>query len=98
MPLVPCRVIPHIILQEILHKLQLVVPQFVFLESEEGKCWQSLCNHVVLSVVALRCMIQILTTEGLKQHVNKQPNGKGKGFILAEWLTVGRKLDLGPHF
>lgn len=31
-PLVPCRVIPHIIFQEILHKLKLIVPQFVFLE------------------------------------------------------------------
>lgn len=34
MPLVPCRVIPHIVFQEILHKLQLVVPQFVLLEIE----------------------------------------------------------------
>ena len=43
MSLVPRRVIPHIILQEILHKLQLIVPQFVFLEIEKDKCWQRAC-------------------------------------------------------
>lgn len=32
MPLVPCRVIPHIFFQKILHKLQLVVPKFILLE------------------------------------------------------------------
>lgn len=74
MPLVPRRVIPHIVFQEILHKLQLIVPQFVLLVIEYGKCWQHtcLCNHAVLLVVALQCMRQILTTEG-QQHINKQP-------------------------
>lgn len=75
MPLVPRGVIPHIFFQETLHILQLIVPQFVLLEIELDKCWRRtcLCNHVVLLVVALQCTRQILTTEGLKQHINKQP-------------------------
>lgn len=32
-PLVPCRVVPHILLQQLLHILQLTVPQLVLLEN-----------------------------------------------------------------
>lgn len=40
-PLVPRRVVPHIFFQKVLHKLQLVVPQFVLLHSEQNsKHWQ----------------------------------------------------------
>lgn len=33
-PLVPSRVVPHVVFQEALHKLQLIVPQFVLLYSQ----------------------------------------------------------------
>lgn len=93
MPLVPCRVIPHIFFQEVLHELQLIVPQFVLLHSEEDTRWKHAClsNHAVLQVVAMWCMMP--NTDHKQQQHQQTTKILRRPCILEEWLDVGRKLE-----
>lgn len=93
MPLVPRGVIPHVFFQEGLHKLQLVVPQFVFLRIQEDKIWQHfcLCHYAALLVAAPQRARRTLTTEHIKQAAKLI----SRRFILAAWLAVGRTLISG---